>query len=114
MLKALFIPLLLIVVGAGWLMASLGYLPDGVNWLWVGVLALSGVGVLISGWNRFSAVLGPMLLLGAVLSTLRQMSLLSLEVELPILVIALGSLLLFVRIARLPLPAWYTPPPTSK
>lgn len=110
MANALFVPVLLVLIGLGWLLGASGILPEGVNWLWVGLLALAGGAIIAGGWNRLSAVVGPMLLLGAALSTLRQMGHLQPKLETPILVIAVGLLLIYIRVADVRMPSWYVPP----
>ena len=86
-------PFLIVLLGLGWLLDSLGVIPD-VSMIWV--LGLAGMGVLIlatSGITRESIVIGPFFLAAAVTSTLRQLGSIQLEVELPILIIVLGVLI---------------------
>jgi hypothetical protein len=97
--------ILIMTVGAGWLMTVKNVLP-GVDWVWT--LCLLAVGLLAflvsKGIDKFSVVAGPLFLLASVLSTLRQTGRLSLDTEVPILVIASGALLLISSWVKSP--AW--------
>lgn len=107
----LVVPLLIIAFGVGWLLTALHVLP-GVNWVWL--LALGGTGILVlvtSGVNKVSIVVGPLLMLATVLSLLRQTGRLSVEVEVPMLVIAVGMLMLIARLAPVPPPKWLSEKP---
>jgi hypothetical protein len=67
----LIIPILIMLVGTGWLVTVLGFSP-GVNWIWT--LSLGVVGILtfvVSGFDKVSVVVGPFFLLASVLSVLR-------------------------------------------
>jgi len=103
--KEVLSPLVIIAVGGTWLLNVLEILP-GVDWIWTGGLAAAGVLVLVTGgWNRFTAIMGPFLLISSVFSVLRQTGRLELDLEVPLLVIILGLLWLYATVARLPLPA---------
>jgi len=52
---------------------------------------------------------GPFFLLASVLSVLRQTDYLSLNVEIPVLVISIGVLLLVAQLPAIPKPGWYVP-----
>lgn len=104
--KTLILPLLLIAVGSGWLLTTLGVAP-GINWIWT--LGLAVVGFLtfaLGGLDKFTVVVGPFFILASSLSILRQTGRLRLDVEVPSLVIAAGLLLLFARLPSIPIPAW--------
>src|SRR5260370_9168355 len=99
------IPILIIVVGVGWLLTNRGVAP-GIDWIWT--LGLGIVGILtfvVSGFDKLSVVIGPFFLVSSLLSVLRQGGHLSLDVEVPVLVITIG---LFLLIA--PVPACRNPP----
>jgi hypothetical protein len=103
---SLFIPLLIIAVGVGWLLNALGVLPT-VNWLWTGGLGACGALILIAGGiNQLTVVCGPFLLIASVLSVLRQTGKLSVNIEYPILFIAFGALLLLTYALRIPPPKY--------
>ncbi|MBN9519934.1 hypothetical protein J0H58_15640 [bacterium] len=105
------VPILIIAVGVGWLLTALGYGP-GINWVWT--LGLGTVGILtfvLSGIDKASVVVGPFFLLASVLSVLRQTDAMSVNVEVPVLVIGVGVLLLVVRHPAVPAPEWLTPLP---
>ena len=100
------VPLLLIAVGIGWLLTGLQVLPE-INWVWT--VSLSAIGILVfalTGIDKFSVVTGPLFILASFLSILRQQGHLTLEIELPILVIWLGVLQLVVRHSAIPSPDW--------
>jgi len=103
----LVVPILIIIVGIGWLLTAQGVAP-GINWVWT--LALGVVGILtfvVSGFDKFSVVFGPFFLAASLLSVLRQGGHLSLDVEVPVLVITVGVLLLVARLPAIPTPAWF-------
>jgi hypothetical protein len=107
--KALVIPILIIVVGVGWLLTAQGVDPD-INWIWT--LALGGIGILtlvVSGFDKSSVVVGPFFLLGSVLSVLRQTENLRLAIEVPLLVISIGVLLPAAQLPSIPKPEWFDP-----
>ena len=96
------IPALLVAVGIGWLMASLGILP-GVDWAWsIGLGAAGVLWLACGGINKGTIVIGPFLLIASALSVVRQTEQMKLEVEVPCLVIALGALLLVSTLSNLP------------
>ena len=104
--KTLLLPILLLMIGAGWLLTALEIVPN-LDWAWS--LGLAAVGILafvIGGVDKNTVVVGPMFLLGSILSILRQLDKLQLEVELPILVIAAGVLLLISRSDNIPAPRY--------
>ena len=109
--KTLILPFLLIAVGAGWLLTTLGIAP-GVDWIWT--LGLAAVGLLtfsVSGLDKITVVLGPLFILASSLSILRQTGRLHLDIEVPILVIVAGVLLLAARSPAIPIPRWVIPAP---
>lgn len=114
--KSLIVPILLIAVGAGWLLNVVDVLP-GVDWAWS--LGLGAVGIMafvLSGFDKFTVVVGPLFLLASTLSVMRQSGRLPLDVEVPVLVIFLGMLLLVARTSGVPNPSWlidHTPAPKS-
>jgi hypothetical protein len=102
----LVLPILLITVGTGWLLTTLGVTP-GVDWVWT--LGLAVVGLLafaLGGFDKVTVVTGPFFILASCLSILRQTGRLHLDVEVPILVISAGILLLVARSPAIPLPRW--------
>jgi hypothetical protein len=96
----------LILIGVGWLLNTTNVVP-GVNWIWTLGLAVLGLAMLIMGGiNKVTVVLGAFLLCASLLSVVRQTGRLSVEHELPCLMIALGVLLLAAHLAPIPLPVW--------
>ena len=105
---------LLMVLGTGWLLSSLGYVPP-IAWLWVLLLATIGVMVfVVSGVDKVSVVLGPFFLAASGLSALRQTGRIPFNVELPVFVILSGVLLLIASRPAVPAPAWYVPEKPAK
>lgn len=107
----LIIPILIMLVGTGWLLTVQGFSP-GVNWIWA--LGLGVVGILtfvVSGFDKVSVVVGPFFLVASVLSVLRQTGRVAFDVEVPVLVIAIGALLLIAYFPVVPTPGWFIPLP---
>lgn len=102
----LFLPVLLVIVGLGWLLSALGVMPQ-IDWLWVLGLAAAGVLALAGGIDRLTLVIGLFFFVCSGLSVLRQMGKLSIEVELPILLLAIGVLSLLVRVLPVRNPKWW-------
>jgi hypothetical protein len=104
--KTLFLPILVIAIGAGWLVSALGYAPN-IDWLWTISLALAGIAtLLVGGIDKVTVVVGPFFLAASGLSILRQTDRLSFQIELPVLVILVGLLLLVARSPAVPAPKW--------
>ncbi len=103
--------MLLITVGTGWLLSTLGIAPS-INWVWT--LGLAVVGLLtfvIGGVDKVTVVIGPFFILASTLSILRQTGRLSFDVEVPALVILSGILLIVARLPVIPTPKWITSEP---
>ena len=106
----LILPVVLIALGSGWMLTTLGVAP-GIEWAWT--LGLAAVGLLafaVSGFDKVSIVLGPLFIAASALSFLRQAGQLPIDLELPILLVLCGLLLLLARTPAIPLPAWLGPP----
>ena len=104
--KTLLLPILLMTIGTGWLLTTLGIAP-GVNWAWTLGLAIVGLMTfVVGGFDKLTAVIGPFLILASCLSLLRQTGRLPVDVEVPILVIIAGALALVARIPAIPIPKW--------
>jgi hypothetical protein len=98
------IPILVMVVGVTWLLNVLEVIP-GVDWLWtVGLAAVGVLTLAVGGINKLTIVAGPFMIIAAVTPVLRQTEILGIDKEIPILIIALGSLLLVAQAAKLELP----------
>jgi hypothetical protein len=105
--KTLFLPILLIAVGSGWLLTTLGVFP-GIDWVWT--IGLAAVGILtfiVSGFDKVSVVIGPLFILASCLSILRQTDRIHFDIEVPILVISAGVLLMVARSPAIPIPTWF-------
>ena len=112
--RTLVVPILLITVGSGWLLTVMEILP-GINWIWTLGLAVIGICTFpVAGYNKFSFVAGPFFILASLLSVLRQMGRLPLDYEIPVLVIALGALMLVARSPGIPVPEWLEKPSGRK
>ena len=104
--KTLVAPILVITVGVAWLLMTLQVIAP-VNWVWTMGLAVAGIVTLVaSGVDRLTIVAGPLLILASLASVLRQTGRLSIEHEVPCLVIAMGVLMLVGRVLSLPSPKW--------
>jgi hypothetical protein len=104
--STLFLAVLLIAVGSGWLLTALGFLP-AINWLWTLGLAATGLATIaLFGFDKVTAVIGPFFLITSLLSVLRQAERITLNIEVPILVITAGFLLMISRLPIIPSPKW--------
>jgi hypothetical protein len=102
--QSMIISLLVIAIGTAWLLNSMNIIP-GVNWVWTIGLAAAGVLIIgLGGFNKLTVVVGPFLIVAAALSLMRQRGTLPVNRELPVLIIALGILMLFSQLSRLPSP----------
>jgi hypothetical protein len=110
----LVIPILIIIVGVGWLLTAQGFGP-GINWVWT--LGLAAIGILtflVSGFDKVSVVVGPFFLVSSLLSVLRQTGGLDVAIVVPVLVITIGVLLLVAQLPAIPKPGWFVPLPTEE
>lgn len=104
--KSLLLPILLITIGVGWLLSTLGVAPN-IDWIWTLGLAATGVlSLAIGGLDKATIVIGPFFLAASLLSVLRQTGRISLDLEFPILVIFVGIMLLIARLPLVPSPKW--------
>lgn len=104
--KTLIAPLLMISLGAGWLMTAMGFIPS-IDWIWT--VGIATVGVLcfaVDGFNKFTVVGGGFALATSLLSVARQTGSISLNIEVPVLVIIAGVLMLIARFEWIPMPKW--------
>jgi hypothetical protein len=96
------LPVVLILLGATWLLHTLNWLPD-IHWLWVIGLAGAGVAILLlDGITKSSIVAGPLLILAGLMSFLRQNYALGWNIEIPVMLIAAGILMLAARSPSVP------------
>jgi hypothetical protein len=112
--SGLILPVLLIALGGGWLITSLG-VGSGIDWIWT--LGLASVGLLsflISGLDKVTVVLGPLFLAASCLSFMRQAGHITLDVEIPILVMLAGVLMLVARMPAVPTPSWIIKDPDQR
>lgn len=94
------IPVMIMAVGTLWLLNVLQVMP-GVDWIWTGGLIIAGLlTILMGGRTQRTLVIGPFLIVAGIMSLLRQGGWISAEVEVPILVIALGTIMLLVGFTR--------------
>ena len=111
--KTLVVPLLLIIIGGGWLLTTLGYAPQ-IDWVWTLGLAAIGVLTLVAGgFDKFTFVVGSFFIVTSLLSVARQTGYIEFNVEVPVLVIVAGVLLLIARHPVIPTPDW-VPQKTSE
>lgn len=108
--KTLVIPLLLIILGTGWLLTAMGVMPQ-VDWAWtLGVAAVGVLAFVLGGIDKVTVVVGLFFILASCLSLLRQTGRMSVDKEVPVLVIAAGVLLLVARLKSIPAPTWLSQP----
>src|SRR5690349_23481174 len=101
-MKPLVIPILLIVLGVGWLLTTLGIVPQ-VDWVWTLGVALVGIlAFALGGFNKVTFVVGSFFLLASFLSILRQTGRLGIDIEIPVLVIGAGVLMLIALVRSIP------------
>ena len=105
-MKALVIPILLITLGVGWLLTTMGVVPQ-VDWVWTLGVALVGIlAFALGGFDKLTFVVGSFFLLASILSILRQTGRLGVNIEIPVLVIAAGLLMLVALMRFIPVPRW--------
>jgi hypothetical protein len=105
-MKALVIPILLITLGVGWLLTTMGVVPQ-VDWVWTLGVALVGIlAFALGGFDKLTFVVGSFFLLASILSILRQTGRLGVNIEIPVLVIAAGPLMLVALMRFIPVPRW--------
>ncbi len=100
---AIAISFLIVAVGIAWLLNAMRIVPD-IDWVWIIGLGVSGILLLtVTRLDRFNFVAGLSLIVSSVLAVLRQTGKITVNVEAPVLFIAVGILLLVAQV--LPLPA---------
>jgi hypothetical protein len=96
------LPIVLVVLGAAWLLHSLDWLPE-VRWIWILGLAGTGLAILmLDGVTKSSIVAGPLLILAGLLSFFHQYYGLGWRFIIPIMLIAAGTLMLVARSPSIP------------
>ena len=104
MAKGVVVSLLIIAVGVAWLLNTL-HVIAGVDWIWT--VSLAAAGVLTLAWgrlNKMNFLVGVFLLIASVFSVLRQTGKISVDVEVPVMVITFGLLFLIAQLPIIPLP----------
>jgi hypothetical protein len=105
--KKLIAPILTIFVGITWFLNVLQVIP-GIDWVWTVGLAVAGIlSIAVGGLNKISVITGPFLVVASICSFLRQNNQLTVDWEIPILVIALGVLMLISQLTNLPVPEMF-------
>lgn len=95
-------PIVLMALGSLFLLHSLDLVPS-MRWLWIVGLLAAGVMVLIAdGITKSSIVVGPLLILAGVLQFFSMHSGLAYNIIIPLMMIALGGLLLVARSDAIP------------
>lgn len=111
--KSLCLPILIILLGTGWLLTAMNVV-SGIDWIWIlGLAAIGIVTFVVGGLDKTTVVIAPMFLAASVLSVLRQTGRLSMNIEVPILVIVLGVLMLVAHLKVIPAPKWLVDDDTS-
>lgn len=105
-MKTLIVPILLITLGVGWLLTTLGVVPQ-VDWVWTLGVALVGILTFaLGGFDKVTVVVGTFFLFASVLSILRQTGRIAINIEIPVLVITAGILILVAQVKAIPAPSW--------
>jgi hypothetical protein len=105
-MRKLFLPIVIILIGTGWLLTSLGALP-GVHWGWPAVMAFLGTLILvIDVISRFTFITGLTLISAAFFRVFQQAKYLPPDTVLPLTLLVLGLLwiLSYALIKRVPTP----------
>ena len=103
---ALILPILLITIGVGWLLSTLGIAPK-IDWVWtLGLLVAGVLTFALYGLDKVTLAVGGFFIIASILSILRQTGRLTVDMEVPILVITAGVLLLVCRHPSVPTPKW--------
>lgn len=103
---SLILGVLLVGLGGGWLLSSLGFIPP-VDWAWtLGLAVVAVLAVALSGFDKVSFVVSGFFGIATVCSVLRQVGAMRAAVEVPLLVLSAGILLLMARTPGIPLPRW--------
>jgi hypothetical protein len=110
----LVLSILIVALGIGDLLTAKGFFP-GIDWAWT--IGLAAVGlltfVLSGGIDKVSVVVGTFLIASSVLSVLRQTDQITQNVEVPLLVIAIGVLIFIAQLGIVPAPRWLVWPPAN-
>ena len=100
------VPVLIIAVGTGWLLTTQHVIP-GVDWVWVLGLGVGGILTMaLAGIDKVTIVVGPFLIISTFFSLARQTGRLTVDTEVPCLVILAGVLALLARVVNVPTPSW--------
>lgn len=95
-------PIVMIVLGAVWLLSNLNWLPE-VHWLWILGLAGAGIAILLlDGVTKSSIVAGPLLILAGVMSFLHHYYYVGWRFIIPVMLIAAGMMMLIARSGSIP------------
>jgi hypothetical protein len=100
------ISIVTIALGAGWL---LNLFPNinNIHWVWPMGMGLAGLLILaLCGVNKLTIVTGPLLIVAAIFTVMRQVGRFEMSQEMPSLVIAMGLLMLVSVLAPIPAPGW--------
>jgi hypothetical protein len=96
------LPIVLVVLGAAWLLHSLDWLPE-VRWIWILGLAGAGLAILmLDGVTKSSVVAGPLLISAGLLSFFHQYYGLGWRFIIPVMLIAAGTLMLVAHSPSIP------------
>ena len=99
------LPILLVLVGGITLLSQYRIMPS-FNQTWtIGLAAVGVLTFLINGYNKTTFVFGSFLILSSGMSILRTQEMLDIDKEIPMLFIALGTLMLIARSKAIPDPA---------
>ncbi len=104
--STILLPVLLVAIGSGWLLSNMGIAPD-VDWVWTLLLAALGIlTFVLGGFDKVTAIVGPLFIIGSGMSWLRQTGRISVGFEVPVLMILGGVLALLAHLPFIPAPRW--------
>lgn len=104
--SALSMGVVLMLIGSGWLLTVWKVVP-GVNWIWIAALGMAGlVPVALGGLNKVTAFAAGFMVAASFASLLRQMEKISINVEVPALVVVAGLLIVLITILPTKPPEW--------
>jgi len=109
-LHYMLVSMLTIGLGAAWLLNLFPTLPNA-GWVWTMGLGVSGMLILaLCGINKLTVVTGPLLIIVATMTAMQMMGRMQSHQQVPMLMVALGALMLLSSMAPVPLPGWMYAP----
>jgi len=105
-MRPIIAPLFIIMLGTAWLLNTIEFYPE-IDWFLTSTIAFVGIAPFaLWGFDKFTFVVGSFFVIWSVLTFLRQISVITLSLELPMLVIIFGTLMLLAKILPIKSPPW--------